>query len=211
MPLLFFSYLPRSVLRYSCLAASSAILTVSFFSAFLYFLAAIAATPALAATAAAICSGMTAEEISDGLATYTGVSRRFEFLCQRNGVRYFDDYAHHPDEIRVTLAAAKAITKGKVICVFQPHNYSRLRDLFEDFCTSFADADLLVLTKLYAARESAGEEVSSALLAEQTGAVYMDSLEEIPAYLDGICREGDTVLIMGAGDIGKLAEKMKKR
>ena len=97
-----------------------------------------------------------------------------------------------------------------MICVFQPHNYSRLRDLFEDFRGCFGDADLLVLTKLYAARESAGEEVSSALLAEQTGAVYIDDLQEIPAYLDSICRAGDTVLIMGAGDIGKLAEKLKK-
>ena len=165
---------------------------------------------ALAATAAAICSGMTAEEISDGLATYTGVSRRFEFLCQRNGVRYFDDYAHHPDEIRVTLAAAKAITKGKVICVFQPHNYSRLRDLFEDFCTSFADADLLVLTKLYAAREAAGDEVSSALLAERTNAQYIEDMDDILPYLEQICTEGDTVLIMGAGNIAKVADFLKK-
>lgn len=164
---------------------------------------------ALAATAAAMCSGMTPEEIADGLATYRGVSRRFEFLCNKNGVRYFDDYAHHPDEIRVTLAAAKAITKGKVICVFQPHNYSRLRDLFEDFCVSFGDADHLVLTRLYAAREAAGDEVSSALLARRTGAHYIDNMEDIPAYLEQICTEGDTVLIMGAGNIAKVADFFK--
>ncbi len=165
---------------------------------------------ALAATAAAICSGMTAEEIADGLATYTGVSRRFEFLCKKYGARFFDDYAHHPDEIRVTLAAAKAVTKGKVICVFQPHNYSRLRDLFEDFCTSFADADHLVLTKLYAAREAAGNEVSSALLAKRTNAQYIEDMDDILPYLEQICTEGDTVLIMGAGNIAKVADFLKK-
>lgn len=166
---------------------------------------------ALAAVAACVPAGLSPEAIAEGLGGYCGVNRRFEFLCEKGGARYFDDYAHHPDEIKVTLAAAKAITKGRVICVFQPHNYSRLRDLFEDFKGCFADADQLVLTKLYAARESAGEEVSSALLAEETGAVYIDLLEEIPAYLEKNAMPGDTVLIMGAGDIGKLAEKMKKR
>jgi len=165
---------------------------------------------ALAATAAAICSGMTAKEIAEGLATYRGVSRRFEFLCNQNGARFFDDYAHHPDEIRVTLAAAKAITTGRVICVFQPHNYSRLHDLFEDFCISFDDADHLVLTRLFAAREAAGDEVSSALLAERTGAKYIDDMDDIPAYLEQICTEGDTVLIMGAGNIAKVADFFKK-
>ena len=166
---------------------------------------------ALAATAAAMCSGMTPEEIANGLSDYCGVSRRFEYLCTVNGARIFDDYAHHPDEIRVTLAAAKAVTKGRVICVFQPHNYSRLHDLFEDFCTSFGDADHLILTKLYAAREAAGGEVSSALLAERTGAHYIDLLDDIPSYLEQICTEGDTVLIMGAGNIAKVAEFFKNR
>ncbi len=165
---------------------------------------------ALAAVAAAIESGLSPEEIAEGLRSYHGVNRRFEFLGEVNGARFFDDYAHHPDEIRVTLATAKAITKGRVICAFQPHNYSRLRDLFEDFEACFGDADILVLTKLYAARESAGDEVSSALLAEKLGAVYVDNAQELPAYLASICKADDTVLIMGAGDIGKVAEKIKK-
>ncbi len=165
---------------------------------------------ALAAVASAVESGLCAEEIAAGLATYRGVNRRFEFLGEIGGARFFDDYAHHPDEIRVTLAAAKAITKGRVICAFQPHNYSRLRDLFEEFCGCFGDADEVILTKLYAAREAAGEEVSSALLADRLGAVYVDDAQTLPAYLAEICRAGDTVLIMGAGDIGKVAEKIKK-
>lgn len=165
---------------------------------------------ALAATAAAVLCGLSPEEIADGLRTYRGVSRRFEFLREWNGARLYDDYAHHPDEIRATLAAARAMTNGRVICVFQPHNYSRLRDLFEDFCTAFTDADLLVLTKLYAAREAAGAEVSSALLAERTGAVYLDDKSGIPAYLEQILRPGDTVLLVGAGDIGAVAEAFRR-
>ncbi len=165
---------------------------------------------ALAAVAAAISGGLSPDEIAEGLHSYHGVHRRFEFLCELNGARLFDDYAHHPDEIRATLSAARAITQGRVICVFQPHNYSRLHDLFSDFCNAFSDADLLILTKLYAAREAAGNEVSSALLAEKTGAVYIEEKDSIPDYLEQIASPGDTVLIMGAGDIGIVAEKFKK-
>lgn len=165
---------------------------------------------ALAAVAAATICGLTPEEIVSGLATYRGVSRRFEFLCEWNGAKLYDDYAHHPEEIRATLAAARKMTEGRVVCVFQPHNYSRLRDLFEDFCTAFTDADVLVLTKLYAAREAAGSEVSSALLAERTGAVYLKDKEQIPEYLEQILSPGDTVLLVGAGDIGLVTEKFKK-
>lgn len=165
---------------------------------------------ALAAVAAATLCGLAPEEIAAGLSTYRGVSRRFEFLCEWNGARLYDDYAHHPEEIRATLSAARAMTKGRVVCVFQPHNYSRLRDLFEEFCTAFTDADELVLTKLYAAREAAGDEVSSELLAERTGAVYLDEKERIPEYLEQILSPGDTVLLVGAGDIGLVTEKFKK-
>ncbi|MCH5183525.1 MAG: UDP-N-acetylmuramate--L-alanine ligase [Oscillospiraceae bacterium] len=165
---------------------------------------------ALAVIAAATLCGLTPEEIASGLSTYRGVSRRFEFLCEWNGAKLYDDYAHHPEEIRATLSAARAMTKGRVVCVFQPHNYSRLRDLFEEFCTAFTDADVLVLTKLYAAREAAGSEVSAALLAERTGAVYLDEKERIPDYLEQILLPGDTVLLVGAGDIGQVTEKFKK-
>ena len=164
----------------------------------------------LAAVIAATLCGLTPEEIASGLSTYRGVSRRFEFLCEWNGAKLYDDYAHHPEEILATLSAARAMTKGRVVCVFQPHNYSRLRDLFEDFCTAFRDADVLVLTKLYAAREAAGSEVSAELLAKRTGAVYLDEKEMIPEYLEKNLSPGDTVLLVGAGDIGLVTEKFKK-
>lgn len=164
---------------------------------------------ALAATAAADISGLDAKEIAEALASFRGVCRRFEPIGRYGGADFYDDYAHHPDEIRATLRAAKALTENRVICVFQPHNYSRLRDLFDDFLLSFRDADVLILTKLYAAREKAEGEVSSALLAEKLNAVYIDDMEDILPYLSGIVRPGDTVLIMGAGDIEKIAEKFK--
>ncbi len=166
---------------------------------------------ALAAVAAGVLCGLTAEQIAAGLKTYRGVGRRFEFLCEWNGAKLYDDYAHHPAEIRATLAAARAIAgNGRVVCVFQPHNYSRLRDLYGGFRTAFADADVLVLIRLYAAREAAGTEVSAEQLAKETGAVYLDDKEEIPACLAEILRPGDTVLLVGAGDIGNITEKFKK-
>lgn len=165
---------------------------------------------AVAAVAACRESGLEPEEIASGLHTYTGVSRRFEYIGSENGARFFDDYAHHPDEIKATLNAARAVAKKKLYCVFQPHNYSRLRDLFEDFALSFGDADELILTKLYAAREQAGNEVSSELLAKRLGAVYIDDMNDILPYLSEKVGIGDTVLIMGAGDIEKISEKFKK-
>lgn len=165
---------------------------------------------ALAAIAAARLCGARTQEIAEGLLTYHGVGRRFEALGELNGAQVFDDYAHHPDEIRATLSAARALAHRRVICVFQPHNYSRLHDLFEDFCASFADADRLILTKLYAAREAAGSEVSAALLAERLGADYLDSKEDILPYLETIAQPDDIILLMGAGDIAGVAEKFKK-
>lgn len=164
---------------------------------------------AVIAVADGVCH-LLPEETAAGLATYRGVSRRFEFLCEWNGAKLYDDYAHHPEEIRATLAAARAMTKGRVVCVFQPHNYSRLRDLFEEFCTAFTDADVLVLTKLYAAREAAGNEVSAELLAKRTGAIYLEEKERIPEYLEQTLAPGDTVLLVGAGDISLVTEKFKK-
>ncbi len=165
---------------------------------------------ALAAVAAGALCGLTAEQISEGLKTYRGVGRRFEYLGDWNGAKLYDDYAHHPAEIRATLATARAIAgDGRVVCVFQPHNYSRLRDLYGEFRTAFADADQLILLRLYAAREAAGTEVSAERLAREIGAVYLDDKEQIPACLAETVRPGDTVLLVGAGDIGNMTEKFK--
>ncbi len=164
---------------------------------------------ALAATAACDIIGISKEDIVKGIVSYAGVGRRFEYKGSFCGADVYDDYAHHPDEIKVTLSAAKAISQGRVVCVFQPHNYSRLRDLFDDFATSFSDADLLILCPLYAAREACGDEVSSALLAQKiSNAQYFETFDAIKAYLKTELREGDLLLIMGAGDITKLANSI---
>lgn len=165
---------------------------------------------AIAAVAAADRAGIPEEEIRSGLETYRGVNRRFEHIGNTSGADFYDDYAHHPDEIRATLSAARGIAKGRVICAFQPHNYSRLRDLFTDFGNAFSDADELILTKLYAPREAALEDYTAEKLAGLIGATYIDDMEDITPYLLSIARPGDVVLYMGAGSIEKEAQKYKK-
>ena len=164
---------------------------------------------ALAAIAACDLINLSKEDIVKGIVSYAGVGRRFEYKGSFCGADVYDDYAHHPDEIKVTLSAAKGIANGRVICVFQPHNYSRLRDLFEEFQTAFDDADMLILCPLYAAREACGDEVSSKLLAEKIdGAKYFETFDEIKSYLKEELRENDLLMIMGAGDITKLANSI---
>lgn len=163
----------------------------------------------LAAIAVCDICGISKEDIVKGIVSFSGVGRRFEYKGSFCGADVYDDYAHHPDEIKATLAAAKSVAKGRVICVFQPHNYSRLRDLYADFKTSFSDADLLVLCPLFAAREACGTEVSSKMLSEELdNSVYFDTFDEIKDYLKTVLRDGDLLMIMGAGDISKLANSI---
>ncbi|MBE6691730.1 MAG: UDP-N-acetylmuramate--L-alanine ligase [Ruminococcaceae bacterium] len=164
---------------------------------------------ALAAIAVCDLCGIAKDDIVKGLFSYVGVGRRFEYKGSFCGADVYDDYAHHPDEIKVTLAAAKDIAKGRVVTVFQPHNYSRLRDLFDDFTQSFNDTDLLILCPLYAARDGCGTEVSSELLAKRIdGSVYLETFDEIKEYLKQELSQGDVLMIMGAGDIAKLANSI---
>jgi UDP-N-acetylmuramate--alanine ligase len=129
--------------------------------------------------------------------------------------RYFDCsvklphiYAPLEQKIKQRLSE-KGISRGKVVAVFQPHNYSRLRDLFEDFKTSFDDADTLILCPLYAAREACGTEVSSEMLAKEIDhAIYFETFEQIKEHLKSILNAGDLLIIMGAGDIAKLANSI---
>lgn len=164
---------------------------------------------ALAAIAVSDLCGISKEDIVKGIVSFAGVGRRFEYKGSFCGADVYDDYAHHPDEIKVTLAAAKAIANSRVVCVFQPHNYSRLRDLFDEFKKSFDDADLLILCPLYAAREACGNEVSSELLSKNIkGSVYIETFDEVKQYLSVNLKQGDLLLIMGAGDITKLANSI---
>lgn len=164
---------------------------------------------ALAAFACGWLCGIAPDVIAGTLASFTGCKRRFERVGFVNGAELYDDYAHHPREIAATLRAARGVTAGRVICVFQPHTYARTYELFDEFTRAFTDADEVVLTDIYAARESNTFGVSSAGLAEAIrNAVYMPGMAEAAAYVRKAARPGDIVLCMGAGDIWKLRDML---
>jgi UDP-N-acetylmuramate--alanine ligase len=125
-----------------------------------------------------------------------------------------DDYGHHPAEVRATLAAARALHSGRIVVVFQPHRYTRTRDLFEEFTTCFNDADRLVLTDIHAAGEKPLPGIDAARLAEALRAHghrdvrYVPELERVLAELPGELREGDLVITLGAGSVSGLAPRL---
>lgn len=159
----------------------------------------------LAAIAVAAEAGIPDAEIKSGLDTFGGVKRRFQLTGEWQGVRIFDDYGHHPIEIAAVLRAAKSSARGKVVAVVEPHRYSRLKDLFPDFCRCFKSADQVVVIPLYSAGEAPLEGISSASLAEgiraQSGkdVETVDTPEELAAFLKEIAANGDQVICLGAG------------
>lgn len=159
---------------------------------------------ALAALAAAVENGIDPQAAVRGLAAFTGAARRFEKKGELPcGASVYDDYAHHPSEIRATLSAARAVG-GRVRCVFQPHSYSRTVALFDDFVTAFSDADEVIFADIYINLEAehGAHAVTSADLARAvTGARYMPDLHEIADYLAKTARSDDLILLMGAGSV----------
>jgi UDP-N-acetylmuramate--alanine ligase len=125
-------------------------------------------------------------------------------------VRVVDDYGHHPSEIRATLAAARGLHSGRIVVVFQPHRYSRTRDLFDAFTDAFHDADRLILTAIYAAGEEKIPGVESAALVEgirargHRGVELVADLEQVAAVLAPDLRAGDLVITLGAGSVTRL-------
>ena len=161
---------------------------------------------ALAATAASFACGVSADDIVNGLASFKGAKRRMEYKGEIGGAEVYDDYGHHPTEIAATLKGARATCKGRLICVFQPHTYSRTAALSDKFAACFADADKVIFADIYAAREDNIYGISSQDLASLVGdkASYGRSFESIAEALRATVQKGDTVVIMGAGDIFKL-------
>lgn len=146
------------------------------------------------------------------LSEFTGAKRRFQIVASKDGVLFVDDYAHHPSEIRATLAACRSGWPGRVVAVFQPHRYSRTSQLMEEFSAAFEDADLVVLTEVYAPPPEAPiPGVTGERLAELTRrrlgkkVMFVPSLKELPAAVKKVARPGDIVVTMGAGDIWKVA------
>jgi len=151
---------------------------------------------------------------AEALGSFLGIERRFHLRGEAAGVRVVDDYGHHPAEIRATLEAARGLQRGRVVVLFQPHRYSRTRDLFEDFATAFNEADLLVLTEIYAAGEDKIPGIEGALLAEAIRAHghrdvrFAPDLAALPAELAPELAAGDLVITLGAGSISGLGPQL---
>ncbi len=164
---------------------------------------------ALAATAAAICLGIRPNAVKYGLAGFNGAGRRFEFKGKHNGADVYDDYAHHPGELKALLDAVEKLNYKRTILVFQPHTYSRTAALFADFVEQLRRPDVLFLAEIYAAREQNTIGISSASLAEKIdGARFYPSFEELETALRETAEPGDIILTVGAGDIFKIGEKL---
>jgi len=162
--------------------------------------------------------GLDLQGAVDGLAGYTGVARRFERRGRTGGVQFIDDYAHLPTEVRAALAAGRSGDWSRVVAVFQPHRYSRTEALWADFAEAFRDADLLVLTDIYAAGEArrpgvTGELLFDAVRAAQPSAEvhWRATLDEAADYLAAELRPGDLCMSIGAGDITTLADLVQAR
>lgn len=159
---------------------------------------------ALACAAAADLAGLSPDDISRGLAAFRGAKRRMEFRGELLGAELFEDYGHHPTEIRTTLDGARGLADGgRLICVFQPHTYSRTAALFSDFVSSLSVADHVIVSDIYAAREIDTGVVSSKMLADAIGerAIYGGDVKETADVLRAELRAGDVAVIMGAGNI----------
>ena len=162
---------------------------------------------ALAAIAVARELSVPLGAIRSGLAAFGGVRRRFTTTGVAGGVRIVDDYGHHPVEIAAVLKAARAVTEGRVIAVVQPHRYSRLSDLFDDFCHAFNDADVVVVAEVYAAGEAPLPGIDRDALAEglrrygHRRVLTLDGPGELAAIVRAEAHPGDVVVLLGAGDI----------
>lgn len=167
---------------------------------------------ALASIAAAHALGISQSAIIKGLENFKGTHRRMEDKGSLHGVRVMDDYAHHPTEVQATLSAARTLTSGKLICIFQPHTYTRTYELLDDFSRAFAQADTVIVTDIYAAREKDNGLINARILNDRintnTGnSIYIPHFDDIVSYLNENAISGDLVLTMGAGSIYKVGEQ----
>ncbi|MEW6674582.1 MAG: UDP-N-acetylmuramate--L-alanine ligase [Nitrospirota bacterium] len=180
----------------------------------------------LASIGTALELQMDVSKIKDALKGFSGIQRRFEFKGEAGGIRVFDDYGHHPTEVEATLKAGKegllntqkskveGRESGRLFVIFQPHRYTRTRDLMQEFSLSFKDADSLVLLDIYSAGEKPIEGVSSATLCESIkkaghkSVVYMKDRKDAIGHIISNIRGGDVLLTLGAGDIWKVGEEI---
>ncbi|MBQ8300138.1 MAG: UDP-N-acetylmuramate--L-alanine ligase [Clostridia bacterium] len=153
------------------------------------------------------------EDIKNGIVNFKGASRRFELVGQVNGANIYDDYAHHPTEIKATIKSAKNIKAKKIWAIFQPHTYTRTYTLFDEFVTAFEGADTIIITDIYAAREIDTGIVSAKQLADKINeisgnCIYISKLEDVASYLKENVSEGEIVLTIGAGTVTKIGREL---
>lgn len=167
---------------------------------------------ALAATAAMLQLNISPTAIKYGLAGFNGAGRRFEYKGKYNGADVYDDYAHHPGELKATIDAVEQLNYKRSIVVFQPHTYTRTAALFDDFVEQLKRPDVVYLAEIYAAREKNTVGISAKDMAAQiNGAKFFPSFEEIVADLRKYAQPGDIILTIGAGDVYKIGEQLVKK
>ncbi len=166
---------------------------------------------ALAVAGMAWMLGIPGEAVEEGLATFHGAGRRMEFKGTYNGADVYDDYAHHPGELKATLDSVRAMGYKRVIFAFQPHTYTRTHALFEEFVEQLQKPDVVVLAEIYAARERNTIGISSRDLQNRLpGSLYCATLPEVTAVLKELAQPGDVILTVGAGDIYRAGEALVK-
>jgi UDP-N-acetylmuramate--alanine ligase len=167
---------------------------------------------ALAVVAVARKLGLPFSIIAQSLKHFQGAQRRFQERGQRDGVVFIDDYAHHPSEIRATLATAKLHPGRRVVAIFQPHRYTRTKALFAEFSTAFQDADVVVLTDIYSAGETYagldGSHVADAVRQHHTQVHYCPSLGDVSQWLQRNLHPGDMAVFLGAGNINTVIPEL---
>ncbi len=170
----------------------------------------------LAAVLVGLEAGLEFSRIKRALKGFGGAKRRFQLRCENNGVMLIEDYAHHPTEIRAVLDACRAWKDRRVIAVFQPHRYTRTKLLADEFGRCFAGADKVILTDIYAASESPIKDVTINTVYDRIKRSGLDDVsifkkEDIADHVEDIVRSGDMVLVLGAGDIKKVADELAAR
>jgi UDP-N-acetylmuramate--alanine ligase len=173
---------------------------------------------ALAAIAIADFLNIPFAKIIEALENFNGVKRRFTKVGEYKGAVFIDDYGHHPTEIKATLAAAKRIVNGKLISIFEPHKYTRLRDLFTEFCSAFFDADIVIVSDIYSANQKPIENINQdaiisgiAKVNKKSQVIKLNNVDDLPEILKPIIADGDMVLFTGAGKITYWAAKIEEQ
>ncbi len=171
----------------------------------------------LAALTCCYVIGMDISRCVEMLKLFTGVKRRFEKRGELNGAVIYDDYAHHPTEVKATIDAAAIDKDKRIISVFQPHRYTRLKSLYDKFGGCFDNCHILILTEVYSSGESPIPGINTKMLLDKLlddgflkKVVYIPKVSDIKIYLEAVISENDTILVMGAGDITRVSEELLK-